>query len=492
VDDLVRTRARNVNAHPGLVIGGAVANSIEGEVFVDIEPATGKPLAIVQAATGADVDVAVEGAVDAQAAWASSSVFERASRMRMFAAEVRTNLEDLAYLDAIDSGNPIRGMRADVEKGAAAIEYFAGLAPELQGRTIPASVSHLHYSVRKPIGIVGVITAYNHPALYALARTAAPLAAGNAVLLKPAEQTPLSALRIGEIAAKHFPPGLLNVLSGGALAGDALVRHPRVRRIAFTGSVETALTIQSTAAAAGSIKRLAFELGGKNPLIVMPDADLEKAVAGAVEGMNLERVLGQSCGSTSRAFVHDSMYDAFVEDVAGRFTALRHGPPEDDATELGPLVSAEQWSKVDRYVRRARDAGAKLITGGAKPTDSATEGGFFYLPTLFSEASPGDEIAREEIFGPVLTVLRWSDESAMLAAVNDTRYGLTAAIYTEGIGTALRLARSVEAGYVWINDVERRWLGVPFGGHKDSGTAVEYSLEEVYENSLLQSVSVRL
>jgi acyl-CoA reductase-like NAD-dependent aldehyde dehydrogenase len=416
----------------------------------------------------------------------------RGTAVSAFGRAVAEHVEELASLDAHNAGNPIRGMRRGAEQGARTLQYFAGLALQLTGQTIPASPDHLHFTLREPYGVVGVITPFNHPTLFATARTAAPLVAGNAVVLKPAHQTPLSALRLAEIAAQHLPPGVFNVITGRGETGAHLVRHPRVHRIAFTGGVPTALRIQADAAASGSVKHVSFELGGKNPLIIMPDVPIDEAADAAVEGMNLTRVLGQSCGSTSRAFVPRPLYRSFLDAVGDRLSALRMGPPEADETELGSLVSREQLDKVEHYVEAGRREGARLVLGGQRPGDESYARGFYFQPTMFADVDPGMQVATDEIFGPVLGVTAWEDEDRMIEAVNGVRYGLTASIYTRDLDTAMRLSHRVDAGYVWINDVEKRWIGVPFGGHKDSGTGTEYSIEELYGFSQNKSVSVAL
>ena len=340
-------------------------------------------------------------------------------------------------------------------------------------------------------GIVGVITAFNHPTLFATARTAAALIAGNCVLLKPAEQTPLSAIRLAELASGHFPPGVFNVVPGRAETGATLVKHPLVRRVGFTGNVETALKIQALAAESGTIKRLSFQLGGKNPLIVLPDADLNRAADAAVEGMNLANVVGQSCGSTSRAFVHRSVHDAFVEQVAARFSDINFGWPQDESAGLGPLISDAHRQRVERHVEIGRREGARLVTGGERGK-APFDAGFYYRPTLFDQVDSSMQLGREEIFGPVLSVIEWTDEDEMLGAVNGVRFGLTASIFTRDLVAAHRLAARVESGYIWVNTVERRWIGVPFGGFKDSGTSTEYSADELFAYSQIKSVNISL
>jgi acyl-CoA reductase-like NAD-dependent aldehyde dehydrogenase len=454
--------------------------------------ATGDVIAEVPEAGDAGVRAAVARAASAAREWRSVGAVARGDAVAAFARVVADHADELARLDARNAGNPITGMRRGAQQGARTLSYFAGLALQLTGETIPATPDHLHYTVREPFGVVGIITPFNHPTLFATARVAAPLVAGNAVVLKPAHQTPLSALRLAELAAQHLPDGLLTVVTGGAPTGSALVRHPDVRRIGFTGGVPTALRIAADAAASGTIKRVSYELGGKNAMLVLPDVNVDRAAEAAVEGMNLTRVAGQSCSSTSRLFVHESIRAALLDRVLERLGALRFGPPEEETTQIGSLVSEAQRQRVEHYVRRGEEEGARLLMGGRRPAEAPFDRGFYFPPTLFDDVRPDMTIAREEIFGPVLSVIPWRDEHEMLRAVNGTAYGLTASIYTSDLAAAHRLASAVEAGYVWINDVEKRWIGVPFGGQKDSGTGTEYSIEELYSHTQNKSVSVKL
>jgi betaine-aldehyde dehydrogenase len=468
-----------------------LATSPATTTFDVYEPALGTVLAQVEDGGPRAVEAAVTAATAAAGEWRALGPIARADIVRGFAASVREHSEELALLDSRNGGFRLAAARLGPQKGSQSLDFFAGLAPTIGGTTIPASPDHLHYTVREPFGIVGIITAYNHPTLFATARTAAALVAGNCVLLKPAEQTPLSALRLGELAQEHFPPGVFNVVPGRAETGAALVRHPLIRRVGFTGNVDTALRIQALAAGSGTVKRLSFQLGGKNPLIVLPDADLDRAAAGAVDGMNLANVVGQSCGSTSRAFVHRSIHDAFVERVAARFDQIDFGFPQDEAAGLGPLITDAHRVRVEQHVERGRQEGARLVTGGERGR-APFDAGFYYRPTLFDRVDSSMRIGRDEIFGPVLSVIEWTDENEMLQAVNESRFGLTASIYTRDLVSAHRLAARVESGYVWVNTVERRWIGVPFGGVKDSGTSTEYSVDELSAYSQIKSVSISL
>ena len=453
---------------------------------------TGEVLGEVAEAGEAGVAQVVNRAAAAAREWWGIGSTVRADAVAAFGAAVAAHADELARLDARNAGNPISGMRRGALQGARTLRHFAGLALQLTGETIPATTDHLHYTLREPFGVVGTIVPFNHPTLFATARTAAPLVAGNAVVLKPAHQTPLSAVRLQELADAHLPPGVFNVVTGGAATGSALVRHPETRRIGFTGGVETALRVAADAATSGSIKRISYELGGKNAMVILPDVDPDVAAEAAVEGMNLTRVAGQSCGSTSRLFLHSDIHDAVRDRISDRLGSLRFGPPEDEATQIGALVSAEQRDRVEHYVALGESVGAQLVAGGRRPTQPPFDRGFYYPPTLFDQVKPSMVIAQEEIFGPVLAMIEWTDEAEMLEAVNATRYGLTASIYTNDLSAAHRLASQIQAGYIWINDVEKRWIGVPFGGQKDSGTGTEYSTEELFSYTQNKTVSLRL
>jgi acyl-CoA reductase-like NAD-dependent aldehyde dehydrogenase len=473
-------------------VAGAVWDGQPRASYAVMRPGHGSTLAHVQDCSPEEVDIAVQAAAAVARDWAGLATRVRAQHVLAFADAVEAAADELALLDARNGGHPIRYTRMGALKGADTLRYFAGIALEQGGRTIPATTDHLHMTVREPFGVVGVITAYNHPTMFASARTAAAMVAGNAVVVKPAEQTPLSALRLAEIAADHLPAGLFNVIPGRSETGRALVTHPRVRRINFTGSTATALRIQADAAASGSLKRLGFQLSGKNPLIVMPDASPAEASQAAVDGMNLYKVMGQSCGSTSIAYVPAAMQAAFEEAVGARLSALRPADPEDAATEVGALVSAAHRDRVEGMVQAATDAGARIVAGGRRPDDADLADGYYYLPTALANLAPDAPIRHTEVFGPVLSVVPWSTEAELLEMVNASAYGLTAAIYSHDLDAALRVAQQVEAGYVWVNDVEVRWVGVPFGGYKDSGTSIEFSGEELLANSQQKTISIRV
>jgi betaine-aldehyde dehydrogenase len=344
-------------------------------------------------------------------------------------------------------------------------------------------------TTREPYGVVGRIVPFNHPFKFATGKSAAPLMAGNAVVVKPAEHTSLSALRLAALTEDILPPGVFNVVTGtGPACGAALVAHPGVPRVAFTGSVPTGRAVLR--AAAEHIKHTTLELGGKNPMIVFPDADPARAARGAVAGMNLRRTMGQSCQSNSRVLVHADVKDAFLAELIDLVEALRVGDPRDEGTDLGPLAFREHHERVIAYVRAGLDDGATLLTGGGRP-DGLSQG-FYLEPTVFGDVRPGMRIAREEIFGPVMAVIEWRDEREMVEIANGVEYGLTANVWTDDLRNAHRTARLLQAGLVWINGDGRKPVGTPFGGFKHSGLGTEGSLEELLSYTRLKSVVINL
>lgn len=453
------------------------------------EPATLTPLGRVPAATAADADRAVQAAARAQRNWAELSVWERAARLRALANAIRARGREILELEARDTGNTIGKLRADVEIAAGYLEYFAGLGSELKGETIPATARGLHYTVHEPYGVVVRIVPFNHPFMFAAAHLAAPLMAGNAVVVKTPETSPLSGSLLGEIVREVLPSGLVNIVHGhGAPAGDTLVRHPLVRRIGFTGSVATGLVIQR-AAAESAVKHVSLELGGKNPFIVCPDADLDRVVEMAVAGMNFSWA-GQSCGSTSRLLLHADIHDEIVERVAARMRAIRLGDPVDPASEMGPVNSARQFERMQGFIAEATAQGARLVTGGRRPPSEAFARGYWLEPTLYADVTREMRLVREEIFGPIVCAQAWRTEDEALALANDSPYGLTAAVWTRDLATGLRMTRAIEAGTVWLNTAGQHFVGAPFGGWKDSGLGAEECLEELYSYSRLKAVHV--
>ncbi|HWK27279.1 MAG TPA: aldehyde dehydrogenase family protein [Solirubrobacter sp.] len=456
-------------------IGGRFADAA-GPRVDDHAPATGERLASVVLAGIADVDAAVAAARAAQPAWAALSIRERAERIEALADRVLAAAERFGRLDSRDTGSPLTPMTTGARKGALYLKQIAGVALELQGRTIPASASGWHLTRRAPWGVVGAITAYNHPTLYACQKSGPALIAGNTIVIKPSEQAPLSTLLFASLTEDLLPPGVLNVVPGHAEAGAALVAHPDVARVSFTGSVATGLRVQRTIADAGRIKSVQMELGGKNPILVFPDTDPAQAADATVRGMNFMRVQGQSCGSTSRLIVHRDVRDAVAEEIVARVGRIAIGLPEADGTQMGSLISPEHRDRVLGFVADARADGAELLAGGGAPADPVLAGGAYVAPTVFGAVTPEHRLAREEVFGPVLAIMDFTDEADAIALANATDYGLTASVWTSDIDRALRTVDALEAGYVWVNDVETRYTGVPFGGWKQSGLGSEQSL----------------
>ncbi|GAA5148225.1 aldehyde dehydrogenase family protein [Microbacterium pseudoresistens] len=456
-------------------IGGEAREALDGRTAASVNPAT--ELAIADAPTGAsaDVDAAVKAAQAAQASWSGMTWSARARVLHSLARRLEQEKETFAVLDSMDGGNPLAAMRSDVASGLEALTYFAGIAGEAKGSSFPASSDMINFTIREPYGVVGRIVAFNHPFMFAIAKVSAALAAGNTVVLKPSDHTPLSALHLGAVAAEVLPPGVLNVVAGDAEVGNALASHPDVPRLAFTGSVGVARRIMSTASE--RLKVLTFELGGKNPMVVAPDVDVKKAAIASIAGMNFARSQGQSCQSFSRVFVHASIYDEFIGHAAQQLSELRVGDPLQSATDIGPLTFAEHRDRVANYIRVGEAEGARVVYGGSHA--AVPEKGFFVPPTMFADVTQDMTIAREEIFGPVMSIMRWDDEAKLVSDLNAVDYGLTASIWTNDASRAYRLASAVEAGYVWINKVGPRPYGAPFGGYKLSGFGKESNIEEL-------------
>ncbi len=457
---------------------------------VDVKnPATGESLGNVADPSPEDVDRAVDAASAGFAEWRRVPPLERAAILRRLAGVIRDNAYELALLDAVDGGNPVREMVGDAAVAAAQIDFFAGLVTEMKGASIPMGPERLNFSIREPLGVVARIIPFNHPFMFAAGKAAAPLAAGNTIVIKPPEQAPLSSLRLAELAGGLFPAGVFNVVPGGRDVGAALSQHPGVAKVALIGSVTAGRAVM--AAASKTLKSVLLELGGKNALIAFPDADPDEVAGAVVAGMNFTWC-GQSCGSTSRAFLHDSLYEKVVQRLAARCAPYRPGLPDDPETTMGAIASQQQFDRILDFIASAKTEGARLVCGGGRPADPKLKNGWFIEPTVFADVSVGMRIAREEIFGPVLSVLRWSDEATMIGQVNAVEYGLTCSIWTNDISVACRTAGAVDAGYVWINEVGRHFLGAPFGGVKQSGIGREECLEELLAFTREKNIHVRI
>ena len=471
-----------------MMIGGKWVESRSGKRMTSMNPAYDEAVAEVPAGNAEDIQLAVEAGKAAFPAWSKMHVDERAKHCRQFANAVRSMSRELGMLDAIDSGNPFLPMVDDAKKGASLHDFFSGLGMEMKGETIPTPGGGLDYTRPQPYGVIGRIIPFNHAISFAVGKIAPALVAGNTVILKPADQTPLSALWMGKMVQECFPPGVVNIVTGdGPTCGGALVAHKDVRRIAFTGSVETGRAIMRTA----GIKSLSLELGGKNPLIIYPDVDIDKVAAAAVAGMNFTVSQGQSCGSNSRVFVHSKIKEKFIEAVLARAAKINIGLPELESTQMGPVITRRHYERVMSYIDAGKREGARLLRGGAHAPGEALKKGYFVDITIFDKVKHGMTIEREEIFGPVMSILSWDDEAIMLEEVNDSDYGLCANIWTNDISTGMRMADAVEAGYVWINGHGgKRFKGAPFGGFKDSGIGREHSIDELMSYTQMKNINI--
>lgn len=471
----------------GLYIGGRWVAPAGDGTFVSINPSNMDKIAEVPEAREDDVDAAVKAAKAAFAEWSRVPIKERTRCLELLADRIEENADELALIDAVDSGNAIVGMRGDMIWTADWLRYCAGLVTEIKGETFSQGARHLNLTRRQPFGVVAKINPFNHPFRFCAEKAAAPLAAGNTVVIKGSEQAPLSSLRLGELCEGIFPAGVVNIITGDGRVGSALVRHPDVRRIGFVGSVPTGRGIAQ--AAAEGLKRVSLELGGKNPIVIFPDADPQKAAIAAIKGMNMNRQ-GQSCSSTSRVFVHSSLHQDVVAELVALADALPVGAPWLKHNEVGPIVSQRQFDRVMGFIQSARAEGAQLLTGGGKPADPSLAAGLFIAPTVFDAVRPDMRIGREEIFGPVMSVMVWDDYEEMLAQVNGVEYGLTAAIVTNDLARAMETAERIEAGYVWINS-NGRYIGAPYGGWKQSGIGEEECFDEILSYTQVKNINMR-
>ncbi|MEO6339679.1 MAG: aldehyde dehydrogenase family protein [Caulobacteraceae bacterium] len=473
--------------HRGLFYGGAWHDAEGGAVDIE-SPSTGESLGAYALASAADIDKAVSAARLGYAEWRRVPPFERARILREMARRLAAHGEELAWIDAIDGGSPWGELMKDVGTTIATIEFFVGLVTEMKGASVPMAPGAVNFSVREPIGVIGRIIPFNHPFMFCAGKSAAPLAAGNAVIVKPPEQASLSSLRVAELVGDLFPPGVFNVVTGDRSAGAALAGHEGVDKIALIGSATAGRAVLK--AGAERIRQPLLELGGKNALIAFSDADPDAVAQAAVAGMNFAWC-GQSCGSTSRAFLHADIHDAVVERILHHLRRHVPGLATAKDTTMGSLVSRAHLERVKGFVEQGKAEGATLLTGGKAPNDPALAKGCYLEPTIFLGVTQQMTIATEEIFGPVLSVLRWNDEAKMLADVNAPIYGLTCSIWTNDLARALATAEAVQAGYVWVNEVAKHFLGAPFGGYKQSGIGREECLEELLTFTQEKNIHIR-
>ncbi|HEX7388784.1 MAG TPA: betaine-aldehyde dehydrogenase [Acidiphilium sp.] len=471
-------------------IGGDFVPDNGAETFEDRNPATGEVLAAIEIATPETVDRAVQAAAAAQPAWAAATGAERGRVLLRAAALLRARMTELARIETLDTGRPIQETEAvDVVSGAESLEYFGGLAGSVAGEFIDLGKTAFGYTRREPIGVVGAIGAWNYPLQIACWKAAPALACGNAVVFKPAPQTPLTALELAAVFKEAgLPDGLFNVVNGLTVTGQALVRHPKVRKISLTGSVPTGKAVAVEAAA--TLKRVSLELGGKSPLIVCEDADIDSAVSGAMLGNFYSA--GEICSNGTRVFVHRSVQDRFIAALVTRTKRLVLGDPLDPKTQIGALISPEHMEKVLAHIAAGKAAGAELVVGGSRRTDGGLGRGNFVEPTIFANCADAMSIAREEIFGPVMSVFAFDDEDEVIARANATEYGLSAAVFSRDLARAHRMIARLEAGTCWINHYNVTPVELPFGGVKQSGYGRENSRAAIEHYTEVKSVYVAL
>lgn len=485
----VLAAAEEPRIYDRLFIGGEWVRPKAGRVIRSIDPSTEEVWAHVAEGDADDVDAAVEAARQAlRGPWGAFTPTRRGELLAKLAGLLRRDARRLAEIESRDNGKPLRDTLGEVQRAADWLAFFAGAADKIGGHQIPFRPDALAYTRREPVGVVGAILPWNSPISLCSWKLGPALAAGNAVVLKPAEQTPVSLLEIGRLVEEAgFPAGVVNVVPGyGAVAGAALAAHRHVNKISFTGHHLTAAKIMQ--AASGNLKRCSFECGGKSPYIVFADADFERALSVAVH--SAFRSTGQSCSLASRIFVQKPIYEAFAAAIAERASRIRVGMPFDERTHIGPHTSDDQRRKTESYIALGREGGARLLTGGGRP--AGFERGYFVEPTVFADVDNRSRLAQEEVFGPVLSVMPFSDEDEAVALANDTDYGLVGGLWTSDVGRAHRVAARIEAGLVSVNTFRPIHFMLPYGGYKLSGFGRENGFDAIHEFTEVKAVVVDL
>jgi aldehyde dehydrogenase (NAD+) len=469
-------------------INGEWVSSASGKTFETLNPSTGDVLAVVSEGGPEDIDKAVKAARAAfeTGYWSKMPASKRSYLIYKLADLMEENKEELAQLDTLDNGKPIgETMNADVPLAIEHFRYYAGWSTKIVGQTIPVAGSFFNYTRHEALGVVGQIIPWNFPLLMAAWKLGAALATGCTVVLKPAEQTPLSALYLAKLAQEAgFPEGVLNVVTGAGETGAALVDHPNVDKIAFTGSTEVGKLIMRNAS--NSLKRVTLELGGKSPNIILPDADMSRAVPGALSGIMFNQ--GQVCCAGSRLYIQKKSFDNVVADLVSHAKKIKQGPGLDPETTMGPLVSQEQHNRVLSYIQKGKDEGAELLSGGSVPFEK----GYFVEPTIFADVDDKMTIAKEEIFGPVVAAMPFDDLDDVIARANDSEYGLAAGLWTENLKTAHYVSNKLRAGTVWVNCYNAFDAASPFGGYKQSGIGREMGSYALNNYTEVKSVWVNL
>ncbi len=475
-----------------LFIGGRYVTASSGETFDSINPATGEVLARVQRASQADVELAVASATAGQKVWAAMTAMQRSRILRKAVDILRERNDELAELETLDTGKPLSETRyVDIVTGADVLEYYAGLIPAIEGEQIPLRDTSFVYTRREPLGVVAGIGAWNYPIQIALWKSAPALAAGNAMIFKPSEVTSLSALKLAEIySAAGLPDGVFNVLTGsGREVGQWLTEHPGIEKISFTGGTVTGKKVMASASSS-SLKEVTMELGGKSPLIIFEDADLDRAADIAVMANFYSS--GQVCTNGTRVFVPRMLQARFEAKVLERVKRIRLGDPLNDSTNFGPLVSAAHMDSVLGYIEKGRSEGARLLIGGNRVTEGDYAKGAYVAPTVFTDCNDGMTIVREEIFGPVMSILIYDTEEEVIRRANATEYGLAAGVVTRDLNRAHRVIHKLEAGICWINTWGESPAEMPVGGYKQSGVGRENGLTTLAHYTRIKSVQVEL
>ena len=475
-----------------LYIDGHRVNATSGKTFQVINPADGRVLAEVQRASKADVDAAVASAQKGQRIWAAMTAMQRSRILRNAVAILRARNDELAFMESQNTGKPLSETRVvDIATGADVLEYYAGLVPAIEGQQIPLRESSFVYTRREPLGVVAGIGAWNYPIQIALWKSAPALAAGNAMLFKPSEVTPLTTLKLAEIYTEAgLPDGVFNVLTGGGReVGTWLTEHPVIEKISFTGGTATGKQVMASASSS-TLKEVTMELGGKSPLIVFPDADLDRAADVAMMANFYSS--GQVCTNGTRVFVHNSIKPAFEKKIIERVRRIRIGDPLDVQTNFGPLVSFAHMESVLKYIEMGQAEGAKLLIGGARARTGKMAAGAYVEPTVFTDCSDDMAIVREEIFGPVMAILGFDGEDEVIGRANATEYGLAAGVMTESLSRAHRVIHRLEAGICWINTWGESPAEMPVGGYKQSGVGRENGLMTLSQYTRVKSIQVEL
>lgn len=472
-----------------MLIGGELTRGESGETLTSYDPATMEQLASFPNASSADVDAAVKAARAAQGAWRALDLAARQAVVLAVAGIVREHQDDLALLDTLDTGSLLAGMKGDVAGAVWSLEHFTALSYELKGVTTHRD-HNVHFTRREPFGVVARVLPFNHPLSSLAAALATPLLTGNTVVLKPSPHTSLSGLALARLIKDVAPPGVINIITGdNERVSATLIGHPGVDRIAITASAQAGR--RAMALAAENLKVMSLEGGGKNPLVVFPDIDLDFATEVAVKGMNFKHQ-SQSCASTSRVLVHESIREAFTEMLVEKVKKVRVGMPTNPDVDMGAISHQGQYEKTRHYIEQGKSDGARLLTGGESPDDPALSDGLFLTPAVFDRVTPDMDLAQDEIFGPIISVIGWDDYDEMVEVANGTIYGLTAVILTNDINTALKTAEAMETGYVEINGSVSFAAGSPFGGVKQSGIGREGTIDDLLSYTQVKSVNINI